>query len=67
MQANMQEDVQEAATETSGDGDDSQNEETPPPPSPGGMSDLGSKGLDGQPVHHRLAKSVNGSTQQGGR
>ena len=56
-------DTQEAAKETSGDGESAAMPDTPQ--SSGGVDDLGSRSGydhdDSIPVHHRLAKSVNSS------
>ena len=55
--------TQEAAKETSGDGESAAMPDTPQ--SSGGVDDLGSRSGYGSdesiPVHHRLAKSVNSS------
>ena len=70
-QANMKEDVQQSAAETAGDPEsaDSSPDAAAPRPSGDGIADLGSVPVgekDVAPIHHRLAKSVNGSGSPAG-
>ena len=71
MQANMKEDVQQNAAETAGDPEsaDTSPDAAAPRPAGEGIADLGSVPAgekDVTPIHHRLAKSVNGSGSVGG-
>ena len=71
VQANMKEDVKQSAVETAGDPEsaDSSPEAAAPRPSGEGIADLGSVPAgekDVTPIHHRLAKSVNGSGSPAG-